>query len=159
MSGDGHGVDAQLGGIERNMQITLDGIGVEQGADSMCSGGQLADGLHHAGLVVGNHDAHERHVVAEQFAQRGRLNITCTAGLHQVDGKAGSTQQRQVVQNRIVLDGRYDHAVTLAIALTSALGKTEQRQLVGFGAAVGQNNLGRANARAKAAGNLATRHL
>ena len=55
-----------------------------------------------------------------------------------------------------MLDGRYDHAVTLAIALTSALGKTEQRQLVGFGAAVGQNNLGRANARAKAAGDLAT---
>ena len=121
--------------------------------------GKLADGLHHAGLVVGDHNAHERHVVAQQVAQRGRLNVARAAGLHQVDGKAGGTQQRQVVQNRIVLDGRYDHAVTLAIALTSALGKTEQRQLVGFGAAVGQNNLGRADACAKAMGNLATGNL
>ena len=58
-----------------------------------------------------------------------------------------------------MLDGRYDHAVTLAIALTSTLGKTEQRQLVGFGAAVGQNNLGRADACAKAMGDLATGNL
>ena len=79
------------------MQITLDGIGVEQGADSMCSGGQLADGLHHAGLVVGNHDAHERHVVAEQLDKRGRLNVARAARRRQVDGKTGGTQQRQVV--------------------------------------------------------------
>ena len=58
-----------------------------------------------------------------------------------------------------MLDGRYDHAVTLTVALTGTLGKTEQRQLVGFGAAVGQDNLGRADARAKAAGNLATCNL
>ena len=58
-----------------------------------------------------------------------------------------------------MLDGRNDYTIALAIALTSALGKTEQRQLVGFGAAVGQYNLGRADARAKAAGNLATRHF
>ena len=64
MGGDGHGLDAQLGGIERNVQIPLDGIGVEQGAHGMRGRGKLADGLHHAGLVVGNHDAHERHVVA-----------------------------------------------------------------------------------------------
>ena len=64
MGCDGHGVDAQLGDIERNMQIPLDGIGVEQGANGMRGRGKLADGLHHAGLVVGNHDAHERHVVA-----------------------------------------------------------------------------------------------
>ena len=32
---------------------------------------------------------------------------------------------------------RLTSRVALAIALTSALGKTEQRQLVGFGAAVG----------------------
>ena len=58
-----------------------------------------------------------------------------------------------------MLDGRNDDTTTLAIALTSALGKTEQRQLVGFGAAVGQYNLGRADARAKAAGDLATCNL
>ena len=125
----------------------------------MSGRGKLADGLHHAGLVVGDHNAHERHVVAEQVAQRGRLNVAHAAGLHQVDGKSGGTQQRQVVQNRIVLDGRHDYTIALAIALTSALGKTEQRQLVGFGAAVGQDNLGRADARAKAAGNLATCNL
>ena len=80
----------------------------------------------------------------------------CAAGLHQVDGKAGGTQQRQVVQNRIVLDGRNDYAITLAIALASALGKTEQRQLVSLGAAVGKDDLGRANAYAKATGDFAT---
>ena len=62
--GNGHGVNSQLGDIERNMQIPLDCIGVEQGANGMRGRGKLADGLHHAGLVVGNHDAHERHVVA-----------------------------------------------------------------------------------------------
>ena len=62
--GNGHGVNSQLGDIERNVQIPLDGIGVEQGAHGMRGRGKLADGLHHAGLVVGNHDAHERHVVA-----------------------------------------------------------------------------------------------
>ena len=62
--GNGHGVNSQLGDIERNMQIPLDGIGVEQSANGMRGRGKLADGLHHAGLVVGNHDAHERHVVA-----------------------------------------------------------------------------------------------
>ena len=54
-----------------------------------------------------------------------------------------------------MLDGRNDYTIALAIALTGALGKTEQRQLVGFGAAVGQYNLGRADACAKAAGDLA----
>ena len=62
--GNGHSIDAQLGDIERNMQVALDGIGMKQGAGSMCGGGQLADGLHHAGLVVGDHNAHECHVVA-----------------------------------------------------------------------------------------------
>ena len=125
----------------------------------MRGGGQPADGLHHAGLVVGCHNAHERHIVAEQLDKRGRLNVARTAGLHQVDGKARGTQQRQVVQDRIVLDGRYDHAVALAVVLTGALGKSEERQLVCLGAAIGQDNLGRADARAKAAGDLATRHF
>ena len=62
--GDGHSIDAQLGNIERNMQVALDGIGMKQGAGSMCGSGQLADWLHHASLVVGDHNAHERHVVA-----------------------------------------------------------------------------------------------
>ena len=62
--GNGHSVDAQFGDIERNMQVALDGIGMKQGAGNMCGSGQLADGLHHAGLVVGDHNAHERHVVA-----------------------------------------------------------------------------------------------
>ena len=65
-------------------------------------------------------------------------------------------QKRQVVQNRIVFDGRYDHAVTLTVALAGAFGKTEERQLVGLGSAVGQYNLGRANACAKGTGDLAT---
>ena len=46
--------------------------------------------------------------------------------------------------------------IAFAIALTGALGKTEQRQLVGLGAAVGKDNLGRANTCAKATGDLAT---
>ena len=64
------------------MQIALDGIGVEQGAGSVCGGGQLADGLHHAGLVVGDHNAHERHVFAQQVAQRGGLDVARTARLY-----------------------------------------------------------------------------
>lgn len=99
-------------------------------------------------------DAHECDVAAEQVVQRGGLDVARTAGLHQIDGKAGGAQQRQVVKDRIVLDGRYDHAVTLAVALTSAFGKTEQCQLVCLGAAVGQDYLGWADAGAKAAGNL-----
>lgn len=159
MRGNGHSIDAQLGDIERNMQVALDGIGVKQGAHGMRRGSQLVDGLHHAGLVVGCHDAHECDVVAKQVAQHGGLDVARTAGLNQVDGKADSTQQRQVVQDRIVLDGRYDHAVALAIALTSALGKSEERQLVCLGAAVGQDNLGWADARAKASGDLAASNL
>ena len=41
--------------------------------------------------------------------------------------------------------------------LTGALGKSEERKLVCLGTAVGQDDLGRTDARAKAAGNLATR--
>ena len=122
----------------------------------MRGGGQLADGLHHAGLVIGGHDAHERDVIAKQVAQHGGLDVARTAGLHKIDGKAAGTKQRQVVQNRIVLDGRYDHAVALAVVLTGALGKSEERQLVCLGAAIGQDNLGRADACAKATGDLAT---
>ena len=81
------------------MQVALDGIGMEQGAGSMCGGGKFADRLHHTGLVIGDHNAHERDVVSEQVVQRGRLDVARTAGLNQVDGKAGGTQQRQVVQN------------------------------------------------------------
>ena len=55
-----------------------------------------------------------------------------------------------------MLDGRYDHAVALAVVLTGALGKSEERQLVCLGAAIGQDNLGRADACAKATGDLAT---
>ena len=76
------------------MQIALDGIGVKQGTRGVRGRGKLADGLHHAGLVVGGHDAHERDVVAQQVAQRGRLDVARTAGLHQVDGKARGSQQR-----------------------------------------------------------------
>ena len=56
-----------------------------------------------------------------------------------------------------MLDGRYDYAVTLTVALTGALGKSEERQLVCLGTAVGQDDLGRTDALAKAAGNLTTR--
>ena len=58
-----------------------------------------------------------------------------------------------------MLNGGHDYAVALTIALTSALGKAEQGQLVGLGAAVGQDDLGRADACAKAAGDLATSHF
>lgn len=40
VGGDGHSIDAQLGGIERNMQIALDGIGVEKGAHGIRSRGE-----------------------------------------------------------------------------------------------------------------------
>ncbi len=65
MRGNRHSIDAQLGDIERNMQVPLDGIGMKQGAGSMYGRGKLADGLHHTGLVIGDHDAHERDVVAQ----------------------------------------------------------------------------------------------
>ena len=94
MCGNGHSVNSQLGDIERNMQVALDGIGMKQGAGSMCGSGKFADGLHHAGLIVGDHNAHERHVVTQQVDQRGRVNEARAAGLHQVDGKAGGAQQR-----------------------------------------------------------------
>ena len=94
MRGNGHGIDAQLGDIERNMQVALNGVAMEQGARGVRGGGQLADGLHHAGLVVGDHNAHKRHVVAEQLRERSGLNVARTAGLYQVDGKARGTQQR-----------------------------------------------------------------
>ena len=55
-------------------------------------GGKFADRLHHTGLVIGDHNAHERDVVAEQINKRGRLNVARAAGLHQVDGKAGGSQ-------------------------------------------------------------------
>lgn len=58
-----------------------------------------------------------------------------------------------------MLDSGHDHAVALAIALAGALGKAEQSQLVGLGAAIGQNDLGRADVRAKAVGDLATCNL
>ena len=64
MRGYGHGVNAQLVHIERDMQIALDGVSMEQGARGVRGGGKLADGLYHTGLVIGDHNAHERHVVA-----------------------------------------------------------------------------------------------
>ena len=94
MRGNGHSINAQLGDIERNMQVALDGIGMKQGAGSMCGRGKLADGLHHTGLIIGDHNAHERHVVVEQIDKRGRLNVARATGLYQVDGKARGSQQR-----------------------------------------------------------------
>lgn len=41
---DGHSIDAQLGDIERNVQIALDSIGVEHCAHGMSGRGKLADG-------------------------------------------------------------------------------------------------------------------
>ena len=94
MCGNGHGVNAQLVYIERDMQITLDGVGMEQGARGVRGGRKLADGLHHTGLVIGNHNAHERYVIAQQVAQRGGFDVARAAGLYQVHGKARGSQQR-----------------------------------------------------------------
>ena len=127
---------------------------MEERPVAMSHSGELPYRLDHASLVVGKHDAHQRHVVTHKLFERIDGHITLTTRLNKVDLETGGTKQRKIVEHGIVLDGRYDDAIATALTLALTLRHAEKRKLIRFGSAGGQDDLGWANVCPEGPGNI-----
>ena len=118
--------------------------------------GKLAHRLDHTRLVVGEHDGDEGDIRIHHRLECIGLDIARATRLDHVNCKARGAQQRQIIQDGVVLDGRHNHARAVAICLASSLGKTEQSKHVRLGAATGKDNLVGAHASTEGACNGST---
>ena len=142
MAGNAHGVDSEGANVKRYVQIALDGVRMEERSRFVGHTCELTRRLHHAGLVVGNHDRDERDVFSHHFGQLHRLYVAGGAGANDVDSKAGCAQKREIIEDGIMLDRADDHAIARALCGALALGHAKESELVRLGAAAGQDDFG-----------------
>ena len=97
-------IDTEFVHIDGDMEISLNGIGVEASSMRMCDRTEFANGLHHAGLVVGKHDRDERHVVIHHRRKRLGLHIAPCAHRYRIYHETTSAQSSDIVEDRVVLN-------------------------------------------------------
>ena len=142
--------------LERDLRERLYRVGVEAGARRMRGPRQLAYGVDAAGLVVGRHDAHEGDRVVEHACQRVRRDRAVAHRRDDRDLEPALAQGAGKAQDRVVLDGGDDHPGAPGVLCAHALGDARHAEVVGFGAAGGEDDLARPEAAAQGGGEVAT---
>ncbi len=145
MRGDGHG--GQAGGREVDLQLSerLDRVGVQRNAELRRDVGQFPDRHDRADLVVGPHDGGQRDVVGVAGDRRAER-----VGVHPsvpVDGQPFDPRALVLgeplhgVQDGVVLDGAGEDAGTGRVGVPAGPVQALDREVVGFGAARGEDHL------------------
>ena len=156
---DGKGVNAKPLNIDGDMEPTLHGVGMKEGAACMSRARKVLDGLHDAGLVVGKHDGDKRDVPSQQGLEGFRGNEPLAARFNHVDRETSGAKLPEVIEDGIVLDSGNNHAAPLGIAGTSRLGQTHESHIVRLGTAAGEDHLARAHTRSKRFGDVPASRL
>ncbi len=139
--GDREEVDAECRDVERQLAGRLHGVRVEQRAAGMGDGRQLGDRLDGPDLVVGVHHRHHRGAVGHRGGEGGRIDDAGPVDRQPADLPAAAGQGPGRLDDRFVLDGA-DDQVTPAGGL-QGFGGAAQGEDVRFGAAAGEDDLGR----------------
>ena len=104
MCRDRQRIDTELVHIDGDMEIPLNGVGVKARSMRMRDRGEFANGLHHAGLVVGKHDRDERHVVIHHRRKCLGLHVALCAHRYRIYREPASAQSGDIVEDRVVLN-------------------------------------------------------
>jgi len=131
-------VDVEGARVHGDLPRRLHRIAMDEGASLPRDAHEVLHGLHDSGLVVGEHQRHDRRAVVHLAAQVIEVQAAVHADARRLDGHALLGERLGGVHHRVVLDRRIDH---LAPGLAGRRGRSPQRHVVGLGAAAGEDDL------------------
>ena len=146
--GDRHRGDAGGGEVDRHLPDRLDRVGVERHAGRGRDRGQLGDRLHRADLVVGPHRGDQRDVVAERGGQRRRATAGPSSSTGSQVTSAPSCRPSQSTASSTAWCSTALATTRLRPRVGAPAGPEDalDREVVGLGAAAGEDHLGRPGA-------------
>ena len=150
VAGDGHQVEPAPGEVDLDVADRLDSITVHRDVELVRHGGDLGDRLHRADLVVGPHHADERDRFGVGLDSRThRLGVDTTNVVDLEPGDLGALvglEEVDTVQDGVVLDRADQESHSSGIGVPTRPEGALDRQVVGLGAAGGEDHLRRAGA-------------
>ncbi len=150
VSGHGQGVDAAGREVDGERSGRLHGVGVHRDAELAGDRGQLGNRLDRADLVVGPHDRDQRErvgVARHDVAQR--VGRDAAVGVDRQGDDLGALvlgQPVDGVQHGMVLDSADDDPAPARVGVAAGPEDALDREVVGLGAAGGEDDLRRARA-------------
>ena len=144
--GQGKRVETAGGEVDRQLADGLDGVAVHRDAVLVGDRDDLGDRLDGADLVVGPHHGDERdgfRVAVQRRVERVEPDAAEAVDRQPLDlGALVAGQPLQGVEHRVVLDAAGDDAAAPWIGLPAAPVEALDREVVGLGAAGGEDDLG-----------------
>src|SRR5579875_1021494 len=140
VAAEGDSVSAEVRDADGESAAGLHGVGVEGDAVCVCHPADFGDRLDRADLVIGEHDRDESRVwvLAESTLDVLRVEEALVVYRKEVDAKAVvSMEEVAGCEDGFVLDGRGEDAATV----WSGEGNAFEGEVVGFGAAGGEDDL------------------
>ena len=139
-------IDAQLVDIDRDFAERLGRVGVQRARRAARQGGDLADRLKRADLVVGVHDADERGAAVQGLAHRVGIDQSLAIDRHNRDPAAQAFEELARLQRGRMLDGAGDDVQRRCAQRPKkprSLAKTDpfEGMIARFGAAAGEDDL------------------
>ena len=134
-------VDAEAGHVDGNLAHRLHGIGVKKCAFFVREPGQLRHGLDGANFVVGVHHRDERGLVGQGSPQPIRVDDSAFVHGQQRHLPSPAGQRLNRIEHGLVLDGAGNEV--LPSRNSQRFGNALDGQVVAFGAAAGEHDLGR----------------
>ena len=125
--GERHQIDIERGEIDRDLACRLDRVAVIERVVTMRDARDLRNILHHARLVIGEHDRDQRRKRIGREHPIERIEIDAAIGQ-----RRNGLRFRRVAAHRIMLDGGNQQ---------TASGETGERQRIRLAAAAGEDDL------------------
>ncbi len=150
MPGNTHGIEPTCSEIDGHLADRLHGIGVHRDAVGVRDRDDVGDGLHGADLVVGPHHGHEGH--RRRIGLDGRTHGLGPHPPQHIDVQPNwlctlvASQPFDTVEHRMMLDGTREDANPARIGRTPGPEESFDGEVVGLGAAGGEDDLARAGA-------------
>ena len=129
--------------VDGDLADGLRGVAVQRHAALAADRGDLGERLDHADLVVGEHDADQRRVVAERVGDLLRVEPAGARAAVLLDVEqrhvvAAAREARQRIEHGLVLGADADEVIAAA---ARALGDAADGEVVAFGGAAGEDDL------------------
>jgi len=123
--------------VERQFARGLNGVSMEERSSRVCDTGEFCDGLNDAGLVIGEHDAHELRVGTNSGFESGGLDETLGRAGEEGNFDVSCRERFGGVKNGVMLDGCGDEMRAFGHG-------AEECEVIAFGATGGEDDLGSA---------------
>ena len=146
--GQRHQIHIESGGRDLHFSKRLHRIGVYQGALGPRDPNHFVHRLQNTGFVVREHHRDQAGDVAREGLEVVQVHLTLLRYASEVDSVPGAIQGFRTIQHRVMFEGGGDEigAGRTIVAAGAPSHRSEDRQIVGFRAAAGKDDLAVARA-------------